>query len=114
MAWFSKSLGLTTECSMCGSQQGLVQCPHCEKILCEVCLQPLVNRNGWPEWMRGRKVSSLKDLKGHISQYMHKLRAKGGNAHVCTEFVNYRWSVIYKALLKTDPQEDGTRELVLH
>ena len=113
MGWLTKSLGLVTECKNCGVQRNLQQCPHCDAVICETCLEPLVNRDGWPDWMSGKKVTERKDLVGHIQTYLQKLKAKGGQAHCCKEFIEFRWKNIKKALRTLRERDPRLKEFVI-
>lgn len=98
MGWLAKSFGLEAECTNCGTSEFLQHCPHCDEIVCATCLEPLVTRNGFPDWMKGRKIKEKKDLIGHIQTYLQKLKAAGGKAHCCKQFVEFRWDNVDKAI----------------
>jgi len=91
MANIFKKLGFSSECIECKKEDSLRKCPHCSSIVCSSCLNRLVQRDAWPEAMKGRKVGSLQELKNILNSYCDALKTKGIPVHLCSDFISYRW-----------------------
>lgn len=73
----------------------------------------LVQRDTWPEWFIGRHVQSFDEFSKLAGEYKKKIEEHGGNAHLCTEFLKFRWTAIEKyfdAMLKRFGKKDASYE----
>lgn len=89
-----EKLGLVTVCDSCGETQGLMKCPHCDKPVCESCLEGLVMRQKWPQWFVGRQVTDFEGFEKTINIYIDKVHEQQGTIHVCKPFLKFRWGAV--------------------